>query len=1037
MTTQNNNIKLSKIILEAFRGYRDRVTFDFTLPDNKIADIVAIYAPNGFGKTSFFDGIEWNTKGKIERFEENSKIKNSAEEFGGAILKNRESNLNNGSVSLFDQQNLHFTRITSSSDKWDLLPGRLDSNNTSPLKNIVNYKTHKRIEILPQSRIDSFLSSKTPEEKYQALLDFWDGNDESDYFVGVSKFYEESEKELVHITAEIGKISSKILGLTNSEGKILFFNSLIKQINFNKSNNIIIQEFTEDTTDSEFENTVREINNSIASVVSKLQQSESEKERMIALREGLSSYSQNIELVVSLNNEVKALQSVLSVFAQLENKQNEKKDLESKLQKEVINLEKINAIEILKNSFSSIIDETNRLTDERKKIVEDKIKFVEQKNTADKELKNKEDRLKSILVNESKFSENYERLAELMIAIETNKKKGDSSNNRLSLCKRIRETRNNIVTTLRTELNTVQNILSLSLESLCNIEYTYSDFSELVLKIKEEFYDIEADNKMLAGLRKEYNKKGSLNEDLQKIIELGKNFISNTETNTCPLCDTPQTDFKQLLFRISSQKDDALSLNQNYERIQSLQTGIEQRKYNINIQHEVLLSHLKQQSLELTESLTINSSKLSGTEGLINYYTSIETIVENENKRLNSQYSDIEIENDFLKLLLEDSDNLKQGLSQSITDAKKQIEDAGKRILETEHRVTEIVAKIEELNQRDDYITVDTFLQSESIIQAQYLESGLQEITNNTQGNIQKLRDQISFLKNQIDLLRKNTENSNKEDIQKNLIEKTTILKSTEDRVSQYKSQYKSLIEADDIKAEIIKLRLSTIEQSTSNLKERDIKLRELQNNIEFMQQNLELKKLRADFKFYKEKLENINETAEKLSKLKAELSDFLTQKIDSVFNQEIINDIYKKIDPHPDFKKIKLEPQFDGIKPKLFIKAVNEENQDEIDPILYLSSAQVNILSLSIFLAKALQNKDVMINTIFMDDPIQYLDSINVLSFIDLLRSITTDKQLDRQLVISTHDENFFNLLKKKFNPHYYNSKFIAFESYGKLEAN
>ena len=77
------------------------------------------------------------------------------------------------------------------------------------------------------------------------------------------------------------------------------------------------------------------------------------------------------------------------------------------------------------------------------------------------------------------------------------------------------------------------------------------------------------------------------------------------------------------------------------------------------------------------------------------------------------------------------------------------------------------------------------------------------------------------------------------------------------------------------------------------------------------------------------------------------------------------------------------------------------------------------------------------MVNTIFMDDPIQYLDSINVLSFIDLLRSITTDKDLDRQVVISTHDENFFNLLKKKFDSEYYNSKFIEFESYGQLKIN
>ena len=79
-TMKSNNIKLSKIELEAFRGFKDKVTFDFTLPGNKIADLIAIYAPNGFGKTSFFDGVEWNTKGNIERFEQNTKIKNAAKQ---------------------------------------------------------------------------------------------------------------------------------------------------------------------------------------------------------------------------------------------------------------------------------------------------------------------------------------------------------------------------------------------------------------------------------------------------------------------------------------------------------------------------------------------------------------------------------------------------------------------------------------------------------------------------------------------------------------------------------------------------------------------------------------------------------------------------------------------------------------------------------------------------------------------------------------------------------------------------------------------
>lgn len=1035
MKTQNNNIKLSKIELEAFRGYRDKVTFDFTLAGNKIADIVAIYAPNGFGKTSFFDGIEWNTKGSIERFEENAKIKNSAEEFGGAILKNRESDLKNGTVSLIDEDNLYFTRITSSSEKWDLLPGRIDRNSTSPIKNINDYKKFKKIEILPQSRIDSFLSSNTPEEKYQALLDFWDGNDESNYFVGVSKFFAESEKEEESIKSQIEQITKKITELTNAENKISFFNNLVKEINSNKIKSIEIKEFTEKTTDAEFENIVRTINRNIASVSSKLLEAESKKERLIALEEGFVAYSKNKELITSLKNEVNAFQSIINDFSQMENKHREKKEIDLKLQKERVDLDKFMSITALKDVFSSIVNQIKVLTTERTNIIEEKVKLVQQKNNADRNLKAKEESLKILITNETKYNENSERLVNLFSSIKEEGKRKDLANSRLSLCRKIKDTRNNVASVLRTDLNTVQSILSLNLESFCNAEYIYAEFETLASEIKREFNEIELLKKTLKDLRSDYAKKGTLNEDLQKIIELGRNFISQTGTKTCPLCNTAHDDFETLLTHVSKQKDDALNLNQTFERIQSFQTDIEKRTNNLNRQFESLGIQLKQKSTELSANLSVINAKMLRTENLINYYSGIGALHEDQNRRFSLQYSSFEAENNLLKSQLVGVDELKKSLPQLINDVKKQIEETEKLMAQNDYRVQEIGAKIEQLSQGSEYISVSSFLQTKSIPQPEYLETGLEKIISETEKNIQQLNEQITILNKQINELTQSTEGKNKNDIQKNLIEQTAILNGTEEKILSYKSQYKSITEKEDVEIGIIKQNLLSNDSSILDLKNVDVRLRELQSNIQVMQQNLELNEFKVKYRKKQKLLEVVQETTEKLRLLKTELSDFLIEKINSVFNQETINDIYRKIDPHPDFRKIKLEPQFDGIKPKLFIKAVDDNRKDEIDPILYLSSAQVNILSLSIFLAKAIQNQGVMINTIFMDDPIQYLDSINILSFIDLLRSITTDKKINRQVVISTHDENFFNLLKKKFDPCFYNSKFIEFESYGKLK--
>lgn len=201
-----NNIKLRRIELEAFRGFREKVIFDFSLSNGLIADFIVIFAPNGFGKTSFFDGVEWATKGSIERFDENSKIKNAAKEAGGNILKNNESGLKSGTVSLVDANDRIYSRHTSNSEYWDLLPGRLDKKNTSQLKNLKKFNDNKKIEILPQSRIDSFLNSTTPEEKYEALLDFWEGKDDSSYYVGVSRLLEYNEININELKDQIKEL---------------------------------------------------------------------------------------------------------------------------------------------------------------------------------------------------------------------------------------------------------------------------------------------------------------------------------------------------------------------------------------------------------------------------------------------------------------------------------------------------------------------------------------------------------------------------------------------------------------------------------------------------------------------------------------------------------------------------------------------------------------------------------------------------------------------------------------------------------------
>jgi len=198
----------------------------------------------------------------------------------------------------------------------------------------------------------------------------------------------------------------------------------------------------------------------------------------------------------------------------------------------------------------------------------------------------------------------------------------------------------------------------------------------------------------------------------------------------------------------------------------------------------------------------------------------------------------------------------------------------------------------------------------------------------------------------------------------------------------------------------------------------------------------LESEKTKESIEEIKKEIGVLSRINEDLIREKIGLEKYLKETIDNFFYTKLINKIYSKIDPHPDNYKIEFDCDFKEKNPRLQIYTSDSENKKSV-PSLYFSSAQINILSLSIFLARALKASDPKtkepIECIFIDDPIQSMDSINILSFIDLFRSLIVN--LDRQLIVSTHEENFHLLLQKKIPSKLFKSKFLQFETFGKLE--
>lgn len=60
-------MKIRNVNIESFRCF-DHQSLNFETTDGNLANLVVLYAPNGFGKTSLFDAIEYGITGSVNRF---------------------------------------------------------------------------------------------------------------------------------------------------------------------------------------------------------------------------------------------------------------------------------------------------------------------------------------------------------------------------------------------------------------------------------------------------------------------------------------------------------------------------------------------------------------------------------------------------------------------------------------------------------------------------------------------------------------------------------------------------------------------------------------------------------------------------------------------------------------------------------------------------------------------------------------------------------------------------------------------------------
>lgn len=130
---------------------------------------------------------------------------------------------------------------------------------------------------------------------------------------------------------------------------------------------------------------------------------------------------------------------------------------------------------------------------------------------------------------------------------------------------------------------------------------------------------------------------------------------------------------------------------------------------------------------------------------------------------------------------------------------------------------------------------------------------------------------------------------------------------------------------------------------------------------------------------------------------------------------EPLLQRIFATVDPHPSFRVVRFLTRTVRGHGRLWttINDVAGEKSVE-DPSMVLSSSQLNVLAVAIFLSLNLSIPTLPLQVVALDDPLQSLDTVNLLGLSDLLRRIKGH----RQVVVSTHDARLADLLERKLRP-------------------
>ncbi|HAU5789163.1 TPA: hypothetical protein JD367_04040 [Citrobacter freundii] len=1037
-------MKIKKVIVEGFRAYQTKEdgTFDFSMSTGECANFISLYAPNGFGKTSFYDAVEWALTNNIGRFvRDYTRIENDNLSKSQNQPSKKQYILRNRFIKDTDP-----SRVTVMCDKGEPrvknVPKAKNGSRDYLFKREASEKGLEALSdvFLSQEAIDAFIREEKPEARYARFMSTFGDEDET-YRANLTALKRElsiilraSEDEIVQL--------KRIADVPIRETIFKDINETIDALNISNENVSQIDKTFDDDREREITSLITKRTHDLQAkvhdarnAIEELLITASKNEEIFTAKQKKESNKVLLDQVGSRRISVVKREELVATVLSLKGILQAESSRESKL---IEVASKLPDFRLINEKITIARKNLLLIQQNLYKIQGEAQSFTQRRDKSQRLLAELDVATNSLLELQKASTSIFPQIAELTNSVPIREAERSAKKLRQqALATKISHEREELIRVEAIEINE-ERIDSTDLGALLSEKFSTLPLKAAILKRNARAEEFTEASKNLDQIRTHASQVANL-------IELGASLLSESHSKECPLCAHQHPSHQSLM--------DALVNNKALSDIESAalkakeqcRAALEEASENVTSQILEWAAAKKRVSLNLRSSIERDESEF---RALTLELDKAEQLLSETNLQLAALKSRV---NNLPEKQLNSSiaDQLHE-LTKRRTTELKDLEDSSSKISQLQRMIKEEQQKYEQIN-AEVALAENSELMNEiseycinNAIQPEQIQLSIEQGRAEIQKRIAATLTRIDLVQGEVIALDLNDPtlasttieelNKNELDLRSDILNSDMVIVPFVATIKRYFPSYE-----DSWNAKILHEYLSTAvlqrkkeeEQTIHTLRQYSLLGEQLTGIKPYIESLVARGKLeKALLEIQKKKALNAS--------LETEYSltiNRLRNRINGFFYTDLINAIYRKIDPHPDFKEVQFDCDFpEESIPKLNI-LVSDSQGDVIAPNLYFSAAQLNILSLSIFLARALHVKTADgtdVRCIFIDDPIHSMDSINVLSTIDMLRTIS--KKFDRQIILSTHDRNFFDLLQKKVPQKEYLSKFIELETFGKV---